>query len=1015
MKWMTTLCWPLLALLLLISGSNTIYAQSPDTVVHINTFNGTSGQTWTDSEAQGWTGFQVAQVYDPDPNFYPGDHFLGLKWYEVNKLGAWILSPPIDFGAFQTFNVDFSADGHGWLDIYIVDSLNMYHLLYQKLPDALGTLELLDISISIQDAYNFSPKYNSNMHGETRLFIDYINPNKNRIGRILDFNVTGEEGTVWLGNTTKLWFENEDWTNGHPTRRKIGLIPNGRPRYPWIYGDAEANILTVENQAYFVVRPQSTFTGYETLYLNGTFNLCIHSNSTGTGSFMDLGGISGSGTAYVEQWVSDEKWHYTSSPIANGLSKTYLSLYLIPFLEGHNDWGNYIVPLDVQLPVMQGFGVWSSATYPPMGDTTVWFGGPVNTGAQSINITNSHYSGNAQFDGWNLIGNPYACALSWDSSGWEKASTTGAVYLWDPVAQTYNVYLGGGVGIPEGTTGEIPSGQGFFVKAVSNGVFSVNNSARMHGQKGWLKNSLKNPIADLLYLSVDGNNYHDETIIRFVDGASGEYENNSDAYKLFSTEPEVAQLYSFSSDVSPMMLAINTLPALGGNVSLPLGFYYGTPGSYSIGPNSLLGFPANLNLVLEDVKEDSLIDLRLNPSYSFVADSGDSANRFVLHFMPVIFKGTLAYDGDTSRPISGVEISLEDSLLGVTYVQTTNVSGLITIANLPDGGYSISPQLDNLSWNGVNATDALVVARSFVGLENLSPMRSLAADVDQSGYVNSNDAMSIQKRFVGIDPDFAGGDWCTLESYIQINGNGHYSSLVPALCLGDVNGSNNNTKAQGKVTTLPYGKAVINDIGSTYISLFAGQSAKIGAISLAANLPEGMQVENVTIAGSNEEVYYRQNETHLSIAWIGLEGVNKNSSDPVIIIQAVFTKQPLSEIDILSGSEIASANGSVLKDFTFLIPGLLKDMRAPDLKMYPNPVKGNASIILNSPSETQCIFEVSDILGKRVLSWAQEIPEGENLRYTIDLSNLKAGQYILRSFPQENPGDIMSLMFIKQD
>lgn len=992
------------------------YAQSPDTTVYLNTFNGTTGQTWADALADGWTGFQVDQVYDPDPTFYPGDHFLGLKWYYVNKLGAWMRSPAIDFGALQTFVIDFWADGHGWLNIYIEDSLNIYHLKYEKLPDALGTLELLHFYIRVEDAFMFSPKYNPAIVGETRLYIEYINPNKNRIGRILDFDLYGEEGTVWLGNQTNLWFENDDWTNGHPTRRKVGLIPNGRPRYPFIYGDAESNILKVEDNAYFVVTPQSTLTSYDTLFMDGQFNMIIYSDSSSTGSYIDKAGISGNGTAYIEQWVSEEKWHYTSSPVVEGLSKTYLSLYLIPFLEAQNGWGDFIVPLDVPLGVMQGYGVWSSATNPPMGDTTVWFDGRPNTGIKSIQITNSSFAGDPQKDGWNLVGNPYPSALHWDSAGWNKSATTGAMYLWDPISGINSVYLGNGVGIPQGTTGEIPPGQGFFVKAVENGTFSVSNQARIHSDTKWFKNgSTANP-PNLLHLTVSGNNRQDQTAIRFQGSASTLYENNSDAFKLMSSQPEVPQIFSYSVDVPPLMLSINTQPDLDDSVSIPLGFYAGQGGNFTLGPNQLQSFHTNCMFILEDLLLDSLIDFRQVSDYAFYGDTSHLMQRFMLHIYPTSLEALLAYDGDSARPISGVGVSMAQGNANpnAAFNRISGANGLFRIGNLPDGLYQAQFNFQGLPWIGSNATDALLAARSFVGLENLNQVRQMAADVDGSGYVNTADALAIQKRFVGLTTSFQGDDWVSAVDSFAVNGNQAWKWMVPALCRGDVNGSGSNVKMQGRIEILHRETLKTDQSQVRDITLSAGQDASLGAISLVLRLPEKMKVEHLQIIGSKDKAVFHQEDNLLRVSWFSLEGLKVKEGDPLLLLSANIPQGTKGTISVESVAEAANPDGLIIPDFRLLAPQFGQVEGTSSLSLFPNPASTQTLLTANFSNEQKIQVQISDMKGSVVRSWNLEAPEGK-LAQILRLQGLKSGRYILSLIPEKEnePSHYVDLIILE--
>lgn len=968
-----------------------------DTVVSDFLFDGTQGQNWPDALAEGWSGFQVEQVHDPNPMLAPDHDFLGLKYNDYNRLGSSIETPPIDFGNLKSFTLSFRADGYGAVSIYIADSTDIYQIGHEVLPGGYGSGNAKNVEITINDAWLFDEAVNPGIKGTPTILIEYENPDKSTYGRMMDLKMEGDMGTVWLGDNTDLWFENDDWTNGHPTRDKEGLIPNERPRYPSIYGRAESSYLKVEDQAYFVIKPNSSLTSYGALVMDGEYSMCIHSDASGTGSYIDKAGLKGEGGAYIEQYVTEEKWHYTSSPISNGLSKTYLSLYLIPYLESQNDWGDYIVPLDIPLNVMQGYGVWSSATWPPMGDTTVWFGGGPNTGEQSIMVTNSGYSGDPQYDGWNLVGNPYPSAVHWDSLGWDKSNITGSVYLWDPVAMSYRVYMGEGMGIPYGVTGEIQQGQGFFVKAVSNGQFSVENSARMHSGTDWLKSGNQPKASDdcVLFLALDGNGYHDETAVRFKDGASSSYENNMDAYKLLSTEDYVPQLFSYTIGSNPVRLAINTYPMLSAPVSIPIGFHYGTPGTYTIGPNAMESLPQNLGLVLEDLKADSMISLDMQSHYTFVSDSGDVEERFILHFNPAVLKGSLAYNGDTARPLSGVDISISDLSSSVIYQTQSAANGGFSIGNIPDGSYEVDPDLSNAPWKGINATDALMASRHFVGLANLSSLEQLAGDVDGSGYTNAADALAIQQRFVGYTTAFNSGDWVVGDKHVTILGNGEFSPVISAICMGDVNASWNNSKRQGDIRVAEYGSFPLEPNQAFNLQLFAGTACQLGALTLVLELPEGIEISEVDIANSEINAVYRQNGNQLFITWFSLDALNLEVNDLLLTLRGETASVPETEIRVNALSEAANAVGDVIPDFKVLLPGISEDEQSNRISIYPNPASGAAQLVLSSEKEGTMVCELLDASGRLVRTWQEYKTKGET-QHPVNLEGLDEGHYILK-------------------
>lgn len=61
------------------------------------------------------------------------------------------------------------------------------------------------------------------------------------------------------------------------------------------------------------------------------------------------------------------------------------------------------------------------------------------------------------------------------------------------------------------------------------------------------------------------------------------------------------------------------------------------------------------------------------------------------------------------------------------------------------------------------------------------------------GSVNSIDALSIARRFVGLITGFPSGDWVFENKAISIGTTGNYNQDILGLCYGDINGSYNPT------------------------------------------------------------------------------------------------------------------------------------------------------------------------------------------------------------------------------
>lgn len=157
-------------------------------------------------------------------------------------------------------------------------------------------------------------------------------------------------------------------------------------------------------------------------------------------------------------------------------------------------------------------------------------------------------------------------------------------------------------------------------------------------------------------------------------------------------------------------------------------------------------------------------------------------------------KGYVSYNNESNEPINKVEISITGEN-NQKLTANTNKDGFFEIANLPKGNYSISYSKSG-DWGGLNSADALLVAKSFVGLVTLDQLQSLSADVNNDSVINSSDALFIQRKFINSALPFQNGkpEWVFLifENGIYINKINITSNtqvIIKALCTGDVNRS----------------------------------------------------------------------------------------------------------------------------------------------------------------------------------------------------------------------------------
>lgn len=416
---------------------------------------------------------------------------------------------------------------------------------------------------------------------------------------------------TWTGAISSDWANILNWLpNSVPTSGINVNIPGGLLNYPTISAPASCASITIASGA----------------------------------SLLDNGNLTVSGTAIVNRNYTGGEWHLISSPISDATANMFLDLYLQKHTESTNVYTDITLPT-TPLNVMQGYALWNDLA------GTASFVGTLNTGNVGA-INNVTRNG----QGWNLVGNPYPSPIDWDAaSGWTKTNVDNATYRHVNNA-TWASYVGG-VGVNGGSR-YIPSCQGFFVGVNSGftvGTLNMTNAVRTHSTSTFYKDE----VSDIVRLEVSGNGFKDETVIRFLDAATSEYDGQWDAHKLFGDVTEAPAIYSSENG----MMSINSLPETN---TVPVSVKAGVPGEFTITATETSEF-GDVNL--EDLLTGSITDLK-NNSYTFNYDMSLD-NRFIVHFTPLAV-------GENPADLINIYSSQKDVYVSVP----ANTKGDIVVYNL---------------------------------------------------------------------------------------------------------------------------------------------------------------------------------------------------------------------------------------------------------------------------------------------------------------------------------------------
>jgi len=202
-------------------------------------------------------------------------------------------------------------------------------------------------------------------------------------------------------------------------------------------------------------------------------------------------------------------------------------------------------------------------------------------------------------------------------------------------------------------------------------------------------------VTDVLKVKIAGNSYTDETAIRFIQGASPQFDGNFDAWKLFSGNPNVPSIFTKCSSGE---LSINALGLMQIDTSIDIYVKIPVQGNYTITGDEYGIFNTGNCIMLEDLQTGNYFDLRSTTSYSFSlnASTVNSPARFKVHFRVAAVVTTtdatcFGYNNGSvliqNNGLINWTYSLNDSLGNNISSNTFNQN--INIPNLYSGNYEL--------------------------------------------------------------------------------------------------------------------------------------------------------------------------------------------------------------------------------------------------------------------------------------------------------------------------------------
>ncbi|MBN2891576.1 MAG: right-handed parallel beta-helix repeat-containing protein, partial [Bacteroidales bacterium] len=496
----------------------------------------------------------------------------------------------------------------------------------------------------------------------------------------------------WDGSVSTDWQLPANWTPEQvPGSGNNAIIPVGCPNYPIIDDGITTGVcfnLQIDAGGSLIIAPNGQMTVYGDIINNATAaDFVIQSDATGDGSLIET---TLAVQAQVQRFLptaGSSEWHFFSSPITSAPIALF-GVGTYDYDEIQDDW--WTGP-DYYFNVNSG---WSD---PPVNmlvaNGYIWYGGQQTKTFQGDLNANVDYTipltytvhpglaanGNpyAIYDGWVLVGNPYPCALDWELIDITDDVTT-TVYYYDDNIDNYAYYQVGGTSVNGGSQ-YIPSGQAFFIKtndAVDGGSVVIPEYARTHNNQGFWKSKADKEV---VRLKVSSGNYYDETLIQVSELASDDYMDNYDAFKHFSWNYLVPQIFTMNNDRTVNM-SINSFNLDEFRKILPLGYKFAQAGEYEISITE--NTAKETFVIIKDIETENMTLVSEDDNYVITP----SNNLTTDHLELILEKNLAPQIVDLLSDVQIDEFSGFKFVIPSDFYSDVNMFDQITVsASLPDG------------------------------------------------------------------------------------------------------------------------------------------------------------------------------------------------------------------------------------------------------------------------------------------------------------------------------------------
>jgi Secretion system C-terminal sorting domain len=270
-------------------------------------------------------------------------------------------------------------------------------------------------------------------------------------------------------------------------------------------------------------------------------------------------------------------------------------------------------------------------------NVTIDYIGALNTGniSPTISFTNTNSGSN---DGFNLVGNPYASPINFDTTGWTKTNIENKYWCFNPNTTLWGSYNANSGESINGMTKYISSGQAFFIRATSTSPvirFTEDVKSTSEGNNYFKGNVMQGKFPALKISLTNSYNEVDETLFILDPTSTYSSTDPSDMLKFYNNE---LNIYSVSNDRAVM--SMNAIPLKNNTDTLGFSVWSYDTTSISIAAHQLHfsrfeSIDSSIHLFLLDHYLNTRTNIRRNNTYHFMITSDVNSygnNRFEIIF-----------------------------------------------------------------------------------------------------------------------------------------------------------------------------------------------------------------------------------------------------------------------------------------------------------------------------------------------------------------------------------------------